>query len=408
MTYPDDLPDFTDRFGKLTTLGEGFVAEKRFVSKAKSLVWVSNSVGPVRDSEGRIRQASLVVTDITERKRAEEIERRLAAIIESSDSAILSTDLGMTITSWNQGAERLYGYSAEEAIGQSVTILVPGDRPAEEAKIIRRIRQGQRIEPHETRRRRKDGRVIDVSLTVSPVLDEHGNIIGASKIAHDITARKETERLQQILMGEMKHRVKNILATVQAVARQTFGSDPDLQAASEAFELRLLSLANAHDLLSRETWDGAELLAVIAAALAPYREEQFEVGGPRVSLSPRVVLAMSLALHELVTNAIKYGALKHPDGRVAIAWEVQAGDLPRCVLRWQERGGPPVAVPERKGFGTRLIEGVLAAELDGDVQIEYEPSGLVCTIDAPVEGGWDRFRPPTIDPMSRDRQPGIP
>ncbi len=394
LMQPEDAGDFALRFERMTTEGAGFATEKRIVCKDGSLVWVDISAGPIRDADQRIRQTSLILSDITERRRAEEIERRLAAIVESSDAAVLSTDLDMKVTSWNTGAERLYGYLAEEVLGKRVTMLVPGRWPEEEEQaIITRISHGERIAPHETRRVRKDGHEIDVLLTVSPVHDEHGNVIGASKIAHDITARKGAEHLQKILLGEMNHRVKNILATVQAVARQTFAGETDMQAASDAFEARLLSLANAHDLLSRETWDGAELSTVISRALAPYRRENFEIAGPPLALAPKVVLAMSIALHELVTNAVKYGALTEPDGRVTITWDVEPGDPQRCILRWHEQGGPPVLPPSRKGFGSRLIEGVLASELNGSVQTSYKPSGLVCTIDAPVEGGWgDRRR----------------
>lgn len=396
VTHPDDVPAFNEQFLGMADDEKGFVVEKRWIRRDGTPVWVSISVGPIRVAAEQMRQASVVVTDVTQKKRAEVIERRLAAIIESSEDAILSTDLDMVVTSWNKGAERLYGYRAEEVLGRPVTMLVPGDRPAEEAEIIAHIRNGLRIEPHENVRVHKDGRLIDVSLTVSPVRDEHGIIIGASKIAHDISARKESERLQQILIGEMKHRVKNILATVQAVARQTFGGDPDLQAISDAFEARLSALANAHDLLSRETWDGSDLATVIAASLAAYRDEQFETGGPPIPLGPRVVLAMSLALHELATNAIKYGALSGPDGCVSITWTIEPGDPARCVLRWQERDGPPVVPPESRGFGTRLIEGVLSSEINGHVEITYEPSGLICTIDAALDGGWDQLRPPPL------------
>ena len=388
ITHPEDLPAYDALFRRMTDGGEPFVTEKRYLRKDGSLVWASIAAGPIRDAVGRIRQSGIVVMDICERKRAEEMERRLAAIIESSDDAILSTGLDMVITSWNQGAERIYGYAAEEAIGRPVTMLVPGDRLDEEARIIDRIRRGGRVEPHETKRRRKDGRVIDVSLTVSPIFDGHGSITGASKIARDITSRKHAERLQHVLMDEMKHRVKNILATVQAIARQTFRSNPNIDLATEAFDSRLLSLSGAHDLLTRERWDGAELSEVIADALGPYPQEHFRVSGPPLRLPPKVVLAMSLALHELATNAAKYGALSDPGGRVAITWTVEASDTPRFFLRWREAGGPPVSTPGRKGFGSRLVEDVLAAELNGKVRLRYQPDGLVCTVEAPLRGGW--------------------
>jgi len=388
ITFRDDLPATVAQFDNLLKRGESVSIEKRLVRKDGSLVWVSNSLGAVRDETGSIRQVSSIILDISGRRRAEALERRLAAIIASSDDAILGTDLEMRVTSWNNGAVHLYGYAAEEVLGRPVTFLVPADRPDEEPAIIARIRQGERVEPHETKRRHKDGRLIDVSLTVSPIHDEHGRVIGASKIARDITERKAAERLQQVLMGELQHRVKNVLATVQAIARQTFGRGEG--GATDTFFARLTSLAHAHDLLTRENWNGAELSAVVADIIAPYRPEQFEVAGPPLRLPPRSVLTVSLAMHELATNAAKYGALSVPQGRVEIRWGLRRDDPSHFELHWREAGGPAVAPPAHKGFGTRLIQQALAAELRGEVQVAYEAEGVICRVDAPVVSDWER------------------
>ncbi|WP_445503033.1 PAS domain S-box protein [Microvirga sp. G4-2] len=348
--------------------------------------WVEVSIYPTNDGG-----LSVYFRDISERKRAEEAERQLAAIIESSDDAILSIDLTGAIASWNRGAERLYGYRAEEVIGQPITILLPADRRDEEARILERIRHGERVESYESIRRRKDGSPVEVSLTVSPVRDAQGQIVGASKIARDITGRKQAERLQDLLVHELNHRVKNVLATVQALARQTFGSGQWDTTARESFEARLLAMSKAHDLLMRENWKGAELSQVVAEALAPYQRDRFEIGGPSLRLSPSVALALNLALHELATNAAKYGALSNASGRIAIAWEIQPGDPPHLLLRWQESGGPPVSPPTRKGFGSRLIERGLGHELAGEARITYDPVGVRCEVKAPLadEGQTD-------------------
>jgi PAS domain S-box-containing protein len=389
ITHPDDLDATEAQLRSLTEGGASRVIEKRFVRKDGSLVWISNSLGAVRDELGRVHQASAIIIDISVRRRAEALERRLAAIIASSNDAILGTDLEMRITSWNQGAERLYGYNAAEVMGRRVTFLVPPDRPDEEPAIIARIREGERVEPHETRRLHKDGRLIDVSLTVSPILDEHGRIIGASKIARDITERKEADRLQRLLMGELQHRVKNVLATVQAIARQTFGQEQG--SASDTFYSRLTSLAHAHDLLTRENWDGADLGAVVGGVIAPYHADRFVVQGPSIRLTPRAVLTISLAMHELATNAAKYGALSVPDGRVEILWAIPDDDRTRFELVWRERGGPPVQPPTRKGFGSRLVQQVLAAELKGKVHLSYGREGVVCRVQAPTGGNWEQL-----------------
>ncbi|MFC4173883.1 sensor histidine kinase [Microvirga sp. GCM10011540] len=341
--------------------------------------WVELSISPTRDGG-----LSVYFRDISARKRVEEVEGWLAAIIESSDDAIVSKNLESIVTSWNAGAERLFGYRADEIIGRPITILFPEDRQDEEERILARIRRGERVEHFESTRRRKDGSLVQVSLTISPIKDAQGRIVGASKIARDITRHKEAERLQRLLVHELNHRVKNILATVQAIARQTLSPRHSDDTVRETFEARLLALSKAHDLLTRENWDGTSLSQIVTEALSPYHRDRFEIGGPDTRLPPKMALALALALHELATNAAKYGALSVPSGRIAIMWRVQPSDPPHLILRWQERGGPPVSSPEQKGFGSRLIERSLALELAGDAKITYDPAGVVCELKAPL------------------------
>lgn len=351
-------------------------------------VFFDISYSPVRDEAGEVRGVFCIVEETTERVFAQEALQRLASIIESSEDAIMSIDLDARITSWNEGAQRLYGYSAEEIVGRSVTVLLPEDRSEEEHAILSRIRCGERIDPYETLRVHKSGSPIEVSLTVSPIRDATGKIVGASKSARDIRSRKEAERLQRVLMNELKHRVKNVLATVQAIAMKTFRGE-EHSTARAAFDARLISLAKAHDLLTADNWSGAELSALVAEVLSPYDVTNFEIRGPRLRLPSDVVLSFSLALHELATNAAKYGALSVPSGRVSIQWEILEGDNPRLVMAWRERGGPAVAPPHRKGFGSRLIE-LLATQMNGEVRIDYASTGVVCEINAPVQSGWTK------------------
>ncbi|MBK5570498.1 PAS domain S-box protein [Ensifer sp. SSB1] len=390
ITFPEDVAESARRFKTMASTGQSYEIEKRYLRKDGSLVWVTSSVSALRDERGNFREAAAVIVDITERKRAQEVERRLAAIIASSNDAILGIDLRMKITTWNAGAERLYGYSAEEMVGRSVMTLVPEDRIDEEPAILRQVNAGLKVEPYETKRLHKDGRSVDVLLSVSPIYDAYGSIVGASKLAHDITVRKEAERLQTVLVGELNHRVKNVFATVLAIARQTLGrSDATDAGEVQAFEARLVSMARAHDLLTHGNWERAELQAIINQAISPYSQERFVVSGPQIQVPPRMVVSLSLALHELATNAAKYGALSTGDGQVSVTWSLQAGTTTRLSLRWQESGGPLVKQPSRKGFGSRLIQTLLAAELNGQVEINYHPTGLVCTVDAALKGGWD-------------------
>lgn len=392
ITHPDDLPGNLVHFHRMVETGTSFDIEKRYIRGDGSLVWVSNSVSVIRNDSGQIIQAVTVTIDVTERKRAQEEARQLAAIIASSDDAIISIDLGMTIQSWNRGAEKLYGYSAEEAIGHPATIILPPDIIDEENVIIDSIKVGGHVEPHETRRLHKNGTEVHVSLRVSPIYDENGSIVGASKIARDITERKEAERLQSLLVGELTHRVKNILATVNAVVRQTLG--PAVPGSQEAvLQARLEALAKAYDLLTISNWESASLHDIVRKALSPYPEASVQMEGDQVFVNARTVLPLSLIFHELGTNAAKYGALSVDGGQVFLRWSISNSsgrDAPVLSLRWEERGGPTVTVPSRQGFGSRLIKAVTTSELGGRVAVDYAHAGLVCDFELALSSLTDR------------------
>ena len=340
---------------------------------------------PLYSKTGRLVGAVNMLVDITDRKLAETFAQRITSIVESSEDAIISKDLNGTILSWNDGAGRLFGYAAQEMIGKSVTLLIPPERLDEEPGIIGRIARGERVEHYETIRRRKDGSLVDISLTVSPVKDADGKIIGASKIARDITDRKRAEEQRKLLLFEMKHRIKNTLATVQALAAQTMRSATAEEHA--AFVARLQSLARAHDLLASEQWNHASLSDVIQSALDPFQErhrERFLVEGPNnVWLDSEKSLAMAMNLHELATNSVKYGALSNFSGRISVTWELLPYTKPaRVKLHWKERGGPPVKPPEHRGFGSRLLSHALGGD---PPQMDFDPRGLECVLDVVLE-----------------------
>jgi two-component sensor histidine kinase len=215
--------------------------------------------------------------------------------------------------------------------------------------------------------------------------------VKATGVAFDITERKLWEERQRLLINELNHRVKNTLATVQSIALQSFRhTDTATGPSVTAFQDRLFALARAHDILTRDNWEGAELRDIVGEVIEPYCRQssgRCDIDGPRVRLTPSMALALSMAVHELATNAAKYGALSVPEGQVAISWSVMPGQQRQLTLCWQERGGPPVALPERRGFGTRLIERSLAQELAGDVSLAYVPTGVVCTVKAPLPDG---------------------
>jgi PAS domain S-box-containing protein len=548
-----------------------------------SRYWFEPYPTPLFDEAGVLTGAVNMLVDISERKLAEEAPLRLAAIVESSGDAIISKTLDGVITSWNEGAEHLFGYTSGEILGRSILALIPEERHDEEGDIITRLRRGERIEHYETVRQRKDGSTFDVSLTVSPIKRADGTIVGASKIARDITERKqhearllrqtyhletlnrvstiisrdldldrivqavtdigtelsgarfgaffynvtdndgesyllytlsgapreaferfgmprntaifrptfegvgivrsddirkdpryghnpphqgmpeghlpvvsylavpvlsssgqvlgglffghdepgrfapETETLissiagqaavaidnarlhraaqteiehrrraeeaKELLLHEIKHRVKNTLATVQAMALQTFRDAPDHEV--ENFIARLHALSGAHDLLTQQDWDAVEMANIVQRALKPFLQhdqERFVMVGPEVRLSSNQALLMAMTLHELGTNAVKYGALSDTQGRVELRWEVvEVAGSNRLRLLWRESGGPTVVPPSRKGFGSRMIERAIKGD-QGGARFEFAPEGLHCTIELAVQcdGGMPR------------------
>jgi PAS domain S-box-containing protein len=337
----------------------------------------------IKDSGGNVVGAVNCFQDITERKRSEEAALQLAAIIESSDDAIVSKDLDGIVTSWNGGAERLFGYMAEEIIGKPIMLLVPPDQKKEEEAIMESIRRGQRVDHYQTVRRRKHGGLIDISLTVSPVRNAQGIVIGASKIARDITEHKRNEAQIVNLAREAEHRTKNILSTVLATVRLSKSNTSD--DLKELIEGRIDALAKVHTLFVESRWAGAELHRLAAQELLAYsgeNEARVRIKGPAVMLEPSTAQTVAIFLHELATNAAKYGSLSAADGRVEISWSLTADG--RLSLRWIESGGPPVITPPtHRGFGTRIMENMIG-QLKGEVRFEWRDQGLTCEIALPL------------------------
>jgi two-component system, chemotaxis family, CheB/CheR fusion protein len=337
------------------------------------------------DTEGKVVGVVNVLLDVGAWTEGERATQHLAAIIESSDEAIISKDLNGIIQSWNGAAERLFGYSASEIVGKSILTIIPSDRYDEETLIISRIRRGQRIEHYETVRKRKDGSLVDLSLTVSPVRDRNGRIVGASKIARDITERRQAERLKEHLVNEIKHRVKNTLSTVQAMAVQTFRKAPVEE--RNMFVGRLHALADAHDVLTQRDWENVSLRDMAHRALKPFnaaKKARVSADGPDADVSPNRALLLAMLLHELGTNAVKYGALSNDTGIVNVVWSIDESNIARRLkLVWEERGGPRVTPPEHKGFGSRMIEHAIRGE-QGVSEFRFDPQGLTCRIEMPV------------------------
>jgi len=431
-----------------------------------------------------------------------------AALVESSDDAIVAKDLNSTVVSWNPAAERLFGYVADEMIGESIRKLIPADRQQEEDEILAKITRGERFPQFTTERMRKDGQLIRVFVTVSPVIDSHGNIVGACKIARDATEylaaqerieeseklfrtlaeniaqmawiaapdgtitwcnqrltdytgldveglksvdrqkihqpehasrvlgryyhciesgedwediyplrgldgefrwflgratpirdrhgkitqwcgthtditdqREQADRIR-LMLHEVNHRTKNLLATVQALARRTAsGAEDGNGSFVERFEQRVEGLATNQDLLVKGEWREVDLEELVRRQLGFLGEDhaQFEIAGPSCALSANTAEAIGMGIHELATNSLKYGALSVPEGKVAIGWETEPV-TGRLSMWWRERGGPRVSPPTRKGFGTTLIADLPRAKLNAEVTLDYDPKGLAWTL----------------------------
>ena len=397
---------YTELQGDVDTVQRnGTIVERDLALKDGAQTFVMR-IRPYRTVKGEIDGVVITFVDITERKRAEELRANLAAIVKSSDDAIIGNDLDGIINSWNQGAQRLFGYTAQEAVGQPASILIPSDREDEEPRILERISRGESTHNYETVRQRKDGSLFDISLTVSPIRDAQGRVIGASKIVRDITERKQAEETQRLLNDELNHRVKNTMATVQAMAEQTLLKTRDPAHFIDSFRGRLQALSHAHNLLTQSRWRGVDLESLVREQLVvdAAQGERITCSGPQLQLQPRVAVHLGLALHELGTNARKYGALKVPEGRLGVTWRVTGHGAGHVLeLNWVESGGPTVSPPAVHGFGTVLIERGLKHSLGGEAHMNFAPTGVMCDMRLPLPETGDSAGPESdVPPRSVD------
>jgi PAS domain S-box-containing protein len=275
----------------------------------------------------------------------------------------------------------------------------PEDRELQQTMVRQAVASGSPLDM-EYRTIWPDGSVHWVQVRGRAVYDKDGTPTGLAGVSLNITERKKAEERQLLLLEELNHRVKNTLAMVQSIAKQTLRAAPSVEAFPDAFQSRLRALAQAHDLLTRRHWQGASLSEIAALTLEPHVDAgRVRVGGPPVNLTTGVAVSLHLAFHELATNAAKYGALSAENGRVDLDWEIaRPGQMPAregsghfarggagaLVLRWRESGGPPVVPPTRRGFGSRLIERGLAHELEGDVALAFDPAGVRCRLVIPL------------------------
>src|SRR4051812_5353253 len=351
--------------------------------------WVHNT-GLVRfDAAGRAVRAVGTLIDVTERKQAEaamrENEARYRTVFEQAAVGIKQMALADgRILAANGALCRMLGYTAEKLVGlRTVDIIHPEDLAVEQAQLARLLAGEIASYAIEKRYLRKGGAPVWVRVTTSIPRTAAARERYRISVVEDVTARKQAEEHQRLLLGELSHRVKNMLAVVRGIALHSLGSGRPLGEAREILEQRLTALATAHGLLTATDWRGASLRDLVAAEIAPY-EGRVAVEGSEVMLPPNVALSLALVLHELATNALKYGALSAPGGRVRVRWSRQGGKL---RLAWREEGGPAVVPPTRRGFGSMLIERSVAHNLGGTARLDFRPEGLAYEVELPLEPG---------------------
>jgi PAS domain S-box-containing protein len=361
-------------------------------------VWMNLDYSPVLDEGGRPAGVIAIVVETTERLLAErrreealakvrESEERFRALVNATSDVVYRMSPDWLEMRALDGRGFLSD-TQSPSIRWADEYLFPEDQAAIWSVISAAI-AAKGVFHLEHRVRRADGAVGWTSSRAIPLLDAAGEIVEWFGAASDITARRKAEQHLRLVVNELNHRVKNNLAMTQAVAAQTFRNAGDMGQAQASLSSRISALAQAHDLLTGERGADVSMRGVLEEATRPHypSPERRVIEGPELSVSPKTALSLSLAMHELSTNAVKYGAWSTHDGVVEVRWSIYrpgGGGPERLKLAWTERGGPEVAPPARRGFGSRLIERGLAAEMGGEVQMRFEPEGLVCVIDAPL------------------------
>ncbi len=323
-----------------------------------------------------------------EARRAETSRAELrfqADLLDAVGEAVIATDSEARVTFWNRAAESLYGWTSAEAMGRPILDLTPAPEDSERSNAILAALQRGEAWSGESRLRRRDGATFPALITDTVVHDADGALVGFIGVSRDISERHRADAHKQLLINELNHRVKNTLAIVQSLAAQTLRGDRPVAAAREDFDARLIALSDVHGLMTEAEWRAVPVAELIARATRPFASDgaaRFDLEGPEVLLGPKAAVAFALALHELCTNAVKYGGLSTAGGGVSVRWTLGGGaGAPRLALTWRETGGPPVVAPTVRGFGSRLLERGLADELQGQVRLVFAPDGLVCEMD---------------------------
>lgn len=354
--------------------------------------WYDMRVRPYRTVDDKIDGVVITFIDITDRRQvdealrlSEENLRQDQRLVELSRDPIFIWEFDGGILFWNRGSEELYGYSRQEAIGQRKDQLLGTEIVGSSFAELRAKLLTEGSYSGEVRHRTKDGRELAVETRI--VLETIDGRRLALESTRDVTERRQWDKRQQLLFSELVHRVRNTLSVVQAIAHQSLRTGAVRPELIERFDGRLAALASAHTLLANSDWRGADLSSLARDQLEPYildNPSQVRIDGDPLNLPADLATPFGLVLHELATNAAKYGSLSRPGGAVNLSWRLNSGSNPRTLkVTWREEGGPPVKKPEKSGFGSSLIENGMPS---ATVKREFTRTGLICTIELPLPG----------------------
>jgi PAS domain S-box-containing protein len=394
VLHPDDQANCTEAWTAALRGGRDFEIETRIRRHDGEYRWFLTRAIPVRNTEGTITAWSGTTTDIHDRKLVEEALRasevRFRTIVETANEGIWLIGADARTQFVNARMAAMLGCTPEEMIARPALEFTFPRMSRTTASGSAAILAGE-FEQFEIRFRRKDGAAISVLATTSALRDELGQVSGALGMFSDMSEKKRLEEQQALLMRELHHRVKNTLSTVQALVNSTARNAPSVQNFRDSLTQRIMSLAQTHTLLFDNEMSGVQLGDILRSELEPYDDQHCTrviLTGPDLDVPPNLTLAVGMALHELTTNAAKYGALSSPQGRVHITWSLPAADSGESKIwfEWMEQGGPPVAVPDHKGFGTTLLERVLSRQLGGEVEVAFAPEGLRVRVEAALVG----------------------
>jgi PAS domain S-box-containing protein len=377
--------------------GEQIIFELTLDDRAGEVRHVRIQVAPRAAGNMGVTGAVVSLYDLTDAQALDRVaranEEQLARVNSVTPSANYLFDFETGASIWVGGnTEAVYGHTVQELIAGGGDLVRSLIHPDDFHHVGRRLaylaqRPDGEVSEFELRVLRPDGTyrwILDRAVVFERNAD--GRIVKTLSAAIDIDERKRAEERRTLLINELNHRVKNTLAAVQSIARQTLRSERDPAEMSEVFTARLVSLSAAHDILTRENWEGAGVREIVRVGLAPFDETRITASGPEVRVTARAAIALSMALHELATNATKYGGLSGDAGRVALTWRTRRmDDQVLFELEWRETGGPPVVAPKRRGFGSRLLSQGVRVDLNGVAELLFEPEGVICRITAPLE-----------------------